>query len=130
MAKEVAKSELWVNLLAGLGAALPAMFGNNTPPWVTLGLLVLMTVVYTASRTPLVADKPGWKTKEFWISIAVIVATVAVAVAEAKIPGLPEGISKGASIIVAVCTAMGYTAVRLKIKNEDETKRRVSSPMT
>ena len=124
MAKEVAKTELWVNLLAGLGAVLPAVLDQTTAPWVSLVLVVLMTVVYTAARTPLVANKPGWKTKEFWISLAVILVSAALAVAEAKIPGLPEGVSKGASIIVAVCTAMGYTAVRLKVKREDETRRR------
>jgi hypothetical protein len=113
------RSETWVSTLTSVGAVLSmAVSGKNEEiaMWASLGALVLTGVTQTLTRTALVSDHPGWKTKAFWGSIATVAASVALAVSEANIPGLPPGITKIAAVVVAGLTAAGYSGWRWRYK--------------
>jgi hypothetical protein len=116
------RSETWLSALTSVGAALsaygPLAGGTNRQieVWASMGALVLTVATQTLTRTALVADHPGWKTKAFWGSVAMVVASVALAISEANIPGLPPGITKSAAVGVAALTAAGYSGWRYRAK--------------
>jgi FtsH-binding integral membrane protein len=127
---EAAKSESWIVIITAMGALLSALTASHADAgkWISFGVTLATVLVYAVMRTPLASEKPGWKTKSFWASIAVVLASVATAVTEAEIPGLPPGVTKIASVIVAMLAALGYTAIRVSAKKgSSETARRLGA---
>ena len=115
----ISKTEAWMSSIASLGALLTAYVSHieGAATWVALGLCVLLTGVFAYFRTPLAAkDKPGVKTKTFWTAIVVIVASVATAVSEADIAGIPAQVTQIAGMVSAAVMALGYNIWRYRKK--------------
>jgi hypothetical protein len=118
---EINRSESWVTTLSVVGSILTAITATSPAGSHTMTILSVISalftvVVYSMMRTPLATDHPGWKTKAFWGSILTVMASVALAITDIDIPGLPPGATKVASIISSVLTALGYTAIRYQAK--------------
>jgi hypothetical protein len=114
------RTEFWLSSTSMTGTITAAFLSSKSPavPWISLGTLVLTVTTYAILRTPLAAlDKPGVKTRAFWGAVAIVVSSVATAISDADIPGLPPGITKAASMVVAALTAIGYNAIRYRAKN-------------
>lgn len=114
-----AKSEALLSAVAGAGAVLTAYTSHIecAATWVALGTCLALTAIYAFFRTPLAAkDKPGVKTKPFWASIVVVVASIAAAVAETDIAGVSPKVTQIAGMISAAAVALGYNVWRYKRK--------------
>jgi hypothetical protein len=119
--KALERSETWLTLITALGAMATAMVGQH-PGSVTLVsafVLVLSVGVYAFYKTDLPSRKSGVKTKAFWASIATVVGSVALALSEADLPGLPAGVTKYAALISTLLTAAGYTIIRYNAKTKN-----------
>lgn len=118
---DVAKSEATLSTVAAVGALL-TMYFDKSPgvmKWLSPAITVMMAMVYALFRTPLVANHSGWRTKTFWVSVVTVVGSGAAAINESDIAGIPAGVVKVCGVIVAACTAMGYTLWRYKKKVGD-----------
>jgi len=117
---DLERSEAWLSALSGVGALVAAYTARieGAATWVALGVCVVLTAVYAFFRTPLAAeDRPGVRTKAFWTSIIVVLASVATAISEAAIAGIPPKVTQAAGMIAAAAVAMGYNVWRYKAKS-------------
>ena len=115
----ISKTEAWMSSIASLGVLLTAYVSHieGAPTWVALGVCVLLTGIFAFFKTPLAAkDKPGVKTKTFWTAIVVIVASIATAVSEIDIAGIPAKVTQVAGMIASAAMALGYNIWRYKRK--------------
>jgi uncharacterized membrane protein YhhN len=113
-------SEFWIAILTVL-ANLGFAFASQNKWGAVFAACAIATIggVYGYFRTDLPSANPGWKTKLFWGSIAVIVGSAALNLAEAKIPGLSPSVTKYASMIATIIVAAGYTLVRAGTKQTE-----------
>ncbi len=115
----VSQSEAWLSAITGAGALATAYLSHITgaATWVALGLCVLLTGVFAFFKTPLAAkDKPGVKTKTFWTAVIVILASIATAVSEADIGGIPARVTQIAGMASSAAMALGYNIWRYRKK--------------
>lgn len=114
----VQRSEMWLSLIAVIGAIASAMVKANPLgiTIVTVAVIVLTVGVFALFKTDLPSAKPGVKTKAFWVGVATIVGSIALALSETPIPGLSESVSKYAGLIATLIAAAGYNVVRYKAK--------------
>lgn len=115
-----ATSEYWITILtvlANLGFAFAAQ--NKWGAVFAACSIAAIGGVYAYFRTDLPSANPGWKTKLFWGSIAVIMGLAALNLAEAQIPGLSPTVTKYASMVATVIAAAGYTLVRVGTKKTE-----------
>lgn len=112
------RSETWCAALLSGGAFLGLLFPNKPQiaVWFSAVVTMLTIAVHAAVQTPLAGEKAGWKTPTFWGSIAVVAASVATSISGKEIPGVPEGCTKYAAIVVGMLTTLGYNAVRVGAK--------------
>jgi len=112
------RSEAWLSLVTMVGVFASAMVGNNSTAMMSVSVAVLaLTVgVFAIFKTDLPSVKPGIKTKAFWSSVVTVVGSIALALSEADIAGLPSGVTKLASILSALVAAGGYTVIRYRAK--------------
>ena len=101
------KSEFWAAILTLISAIIGGLHGE------TKSRIIALT---SALFISFVSEHPGWKTRAFWGSIASIVGSMALAVSEADIPGLPVGLTKAASMTAATVISAGYTVSRYTAK--------------
>lgn len=131
--KEAQKTEFWNSLLSAAGSIVVMLSGKgHSVLWSVVGIAAVAGV-YAYFRTDLHAGKPGIKTKAFWVGIATIVGSVALAVSEAKIPGLSPAVSTIAATVATSLVAAGYTLYRwnqktLTWKNSTKTENKPSQP--
>lgn len=118
--KVVERSETWMTLIAAFGAMASAMVGQHTGGniAVSVGVLVLTVGVFSFYKTDLPSKKSGVKTKAFWTGIATMLGSVALALSEADLPGLPAGVTKYAALVSTLVVAAGYTVVRYNAKTK------------
>lgn len=115
--REVEKSEFWISLVSAAGAAGTAAVSTpGAAVWFSIAMVVLNTAIYAYARTPLAAHRPGVRTKAFWLSLGTIALSVVAAMADLRVPGLPDGLSRFLSIASAGITAGGYTVLRYRKK--------------
>lgn len=117
---DLERSEAWLSTLSGLGALVAAYTAHieGSATWVAVGVCTVLAAVYAFFRTPLAAkDRPGVKTKAFWTSIIVVLASVATAISEADIAGVPAKVTQLAGMIGAAAVAMGYNVWRYRTKS-------------
>ena len=113
----IQQSEFWLSLIASLLAIVMIFFKDEQAMAIASGIaLTISAAVYAAFRTPLPSEKPGWKTKTFWVSILTVFGSVAAAIDEVEMPGLPKGVTRIAAMVTAGLTAGGYTIYRYKGK--------------
>jgi uncharacterized membrane protein YfcA len=115
----VKKSEAWLSAIAAIGAVLTAYLSHipGAATWVALGVCLALTAVFAFFKTPLAsAKKPGIKTKTFWTSVIVVVGSIAAAVSEIDIAGVPAKVTQVAGMISAATMALGYNVWRVKDK--------------
>lgn len=115
------KSEAWLSTITGVGALLTAYVSQveGAPMWVALGVCLVLTATYAFFRTPLAGtDSPGLKTKAFWTGVVVILASVATALSEADIAGIPAKVTQVAAMVSAAAVALGYNVLRYKAKTK------------
>jgi drug/metabolite transporter (DMT)-like permease len=111
----VARSEFQLSLVTILGTVLTLV--SREPTTTTALVSVILTAgAYAIFQTDIVSKKPGWKTIPFWTSLLTVLASIALAISEANIPGLPEGVTRLAAVLAAALTSAGYTAYRYKVK--------------
>lgn len=113
------KSETWMTLVAALTAmAVPLAEGFGDKIHVIISLIALAITVgtYTVFKTDLPSIKPGWTSKPFWSAVVIVIGSVALAISETTIAGVPPGVTKAAGIIAAAVTAAGYTLLRFSAK--------------
>lgn len=115
---EISKSEFWIVAIGSAGSLLSALTTSHPGigKWVSFAAMAATAAVYAIVRTPLASQHPGWKTKTFWTSLVVIIASVAAAVAETPIAGISANVTKSAALVVSTLAALGYAAVRVKGK--------------
>lgn len=70
----------------------------------------------TEAIVPVVAKKPGYKSTEFYMSMAAVVMG---AIASSGILDGSDGMTKAVGLIMAALVALGYTGSRLTIKKLD-----------
>ncbi len=117
-------SEFALTLITALLGVAVIVFKDATAMMVASGIAAILSAgVFAIFKTPLVAKRPGWKTKVFWTSVLTVIGSVALAVSELDIPGLPDGITRIASMITAGLSAAGYTVYRRQIKEADSNAR-------
>lgn len=106
----LARTENILTAIAGVGAAISAMTAEvqGAATWVALGVCVAMTGTFAFFKTSLPAGVSGIHTRAFWISLLTILASVATAISEADIPGLPKGVTKIATTVSSLLIAFGY----------------------
>lgn len=117
--RDVQKSEAWLSTVTALGALLTAYLSHvqGAATWIALGVCGALAAVYAYFRTPLASQKkPGWKTKTFWVSVTGIVGSVATAIAEIDIAGIPARVTQTSAMISAGIVALGYTIWRSRDK--------------
>lgn len=118
-------SEFWLSLLVvvlGAGVASGKVGDTGTiAKVVALGVSVLGALNYTFVRSSIKrregSDKPGWRTTEFWLSLAAIVVSMVTA------SGLAVDGSTLATIVglaASVLGAMGYTRGRGAVKTPSD----------
>lgn len=111
------RSETWLSAIAAIGAVLTVNAHKDLSVFVAVGVTVALAAAFAIFRTPLVNKKrPGVKTKAFWTALVVVLGSVAAAVAEADIPGVPAKVVQVAGAIAAGVTALGYNIWRYKGK--------------
>ena len=113
------KSEAWLSAIAVIGALLATHTSRieGAATWVALGLCAVLTAVFAYFKTPLAAkNKPGVKTKTFWTAVVVVLGSVATAIAETDIAGVPARVTQIAGLISAGTVALGYNVWRYAIK--------------
>ncbi len=116
---DLERSEAWISALSGIGALLTAYLAHieGAQTWVALFLCAALAGAYAFFRTPLAAKgAPGIKTKTFWTSTVVILASVTTAVSEAVIVGIPAEVTQIAGMVSAVAVALGYNVWRYRRK--------------
>lgn len=120
--KDLQKSEAWLSAITVIGAFLSTTLAHDKGNAKSVALFVVclaLAGVYAFFRTPLASSKvPGIKTKAFWSSLVVVVASMAAAIAETKIGVVPAGVTQTAGMVVAVVTALGYNVWRYKEKQK------------
>lgn len=110
-------SEFWLTLVTTLlGVAMAVLKNDVAIAWASGIAAILSTSIYAFFQTPLRSAKPGMRTKVFWASALSILGSVAVTITELSIPGMPDGITQGAGMLVAALTAGGYTIYRYQNK--------------
>lgn len=116
----VKASETWLSLITAVGAIVTAYTSSieGAARWVALGVCVLLAAVYALFRTPLVnrEGRPGVTTRAFWGALLGVVASVATAIGEAQIAGLPPQITQAASMVAGALVAAGYNVWRYRRK--------------
>lgn len=119
----VQKSEAWLSAIAAGGALMTAYLSHieGAATWIAVGVCLLLAGTYAFFRTPLAAPgAPGIKTRTFWTSIMVVVTSIAGALAEVNIAGVPAKVTQAAGVVSAALVAFGYTLWRYKKKAVDE----------
>lgn len=116
--KKFPSSEFWLSLITTLMAVVMVLLKDHTRALaITSGVAAILSAgVFAFYRTPLLSEKPGWKTPMFWGSIATVIGSMAAAVSEFELSFLPKGVTQAASMIVAGLTAAGYTIYRNRLK--------------
>lgn len=112
------QSEFWISLVGSILSLLVLVLNENEVALAIASTVafLLSAAVYAYFRTPLPSEKPGWKTKTFWVSILTVLGSVAAAISGADLPGIPESVTKVAAMITAGLTAGGYTLYRYQGK--------------
>ena len=95
---------------------LGGLLGDSHARAAAMITVLFTSFVYALFRTPLVSEHPGWRTKAFWGSIISIGGSMALALSEAEIPGLPPGVTRVASLAASSVVAAGYTVSRFTAK--------------
>lgn len=104
-------SETQLTLVTSFGAVLTAYLSHidGAATWIALGVCVFLTAAHAFRSTALAAPGgPGIKTKAFWSAVVVVVASVATAIAETDIAGIPAKVTQAAGLVAAAATAFGY----------------------
>lgn len=110
-------SEFWLSLITtGLSVAVIMLKDGQAIAWASGIAAVLAAGVYALFQTKLPSENPGWKSKAFWGAVISVVGSMAVAVADLAIPGLPDGVTQIAAMIGAAVSAGGYTIYRRQNK--------------
>lgn len=110
-------SEFWLSLITTILSVLMVMLKDGTAIAWASGIAAVMSAgVYALFQTPLPSDNPGVKSKVFWTSVVTIVGSMAVAVSEMSIPGIPPAVIQVAGMISAAIAAGGYTIHRRQNK--------------
>lgn len=113
------KSEVWLSVITAIAAVFNVYLAHieGIGVWIALGSCIALAAVYTFFKTSLASQsRPGWKTKPFWVAIGTVVASVAAAIAETPIPGLPPKIAQIAGVVTTVAMALGYNIWRYREK--------------
>lgn len=120
--KDLQKSEAWLSAITVFGAFLSTTLAHDKGNAKSIALFVVclaLSGVYAFFRTPLAASKtPGIKTKAFWSSLFVVVASMAASISETAIGVMSPRVVHSAGMIVAVATALGYNVWRYSEKQE------------
>lgn len=94
-----------------------ASFVNDSTSHVAALLSVVIAAgAFAYARSPLFAERPGWKTPAFAAALVSIAGSVAAALADANLPFLPAGVTRGAAMIAAGVVAGGYAIYRYRVK--------------
>jgi len=116
--KVVERSETWMALVASFGALASATVGSHSTAQtiVSVAVLVLTVGIYAYYKTDLPSKHSGVKTKAFWVSMATVVGSVALALSEADMLGLGPNVTKYAALVSTLLSAAGYTVIRYNTK--------------
>jgi len=110
-------SEFWLSLITTmLSVAMVVLKDGQAIAWASGIAAVISAGVYAFFQSPLPSEQPGVRSKVFWTSVITIVGSVAVAVSELAIPGIPHTVVQVAGMISAAIAAGGYTIHRRQNK--------------
>ena len=114
------KSEVWLSVITAIGAVVTAYTSHiqGAATYIAIAACLLLTGVYAFFKTPLASSdgRPGVKSKAFWVSIIVVLGSLAAAFSELKIPGVPAKVAQALEMIPALVTAAGYNIWRYQKK--------------
>lgn len=117
-------SEFWLSLITTLlSVVMVVLKDGQAIAWASGIAAVMAAGVYAFFQSPLPSEKPGVKSKVFWTSVITIVGSVAVAVSELTIAGIPPAVIQVAGMISAAVTAGGYTIHRRQNKLAVQNKK-------
>ena len=118
-----ATSEFWLSMITtGLSLVMFVVKDGNALAWASGIAAFLSAGVYALFQTKLPSENPGWKSKAFWTAMVSVFGSMAVAVADIHIPGLPDVVTQIAAMIAAAVSAGGYTIHRRANKSAAQAK--------
>lgn len=115
----VQKSEAWLSFIVVVGTLLATYAEHLKGAQLIIAIVtaVTLTGVFAFFNTPLASpDRPGIKTKEFWIAAGSIVASMCAGLSEVQIEGIPHRVTQTAGLLTAAFAALGYNIWRYKNK--------------
>ena len=120
---DIARSEAWLSTITALGSLLTVYLSHveGATTWLALLICGVLGGVYAFFRTSLASKKrPGVKTKAFWTAIIVVAASIATAISESSVAGIPAPVVKVAGLISATAAALGYNIWRYRLKTAED----------